>query len=226
MGERRDRQPRTKPITRAFQLPQDEQSRIRFLREGYLLVPQSLHATLAGDVATAARELVDASAASIDRRGTGARLIYRVVTGERIASDAPMLFGLYSSTTLLEWVRHVTGCRGVSRSPHLPSSVNLNCLTTRGDEYAAHRDAVPYTVLLFLSDVAADAGGQLLIQSLQGNMAAIQPRLGQLVLMDGARCRHAVAPLRQDTWRVTMPMVFPRTYVERPPGLDDYLYRP
>jgi hypothetical protein len=209
-----------------FELPQDEPARTRFLREGYLLVPESLHATVAGDVAIAARKLVDASAASIDRRSTGARLIYRVVTGERIQSDAPMLFDLYSSPTLLEWVRHVTGCRGVSRSPHLPSSVNLNCLTARGDEYPAHRDAIPYTVLLFLSDVARDAGGQLLIQSLQGEMAAIRPRLGQLVLIDGARCQHAVAPLRRDTWRVTMPMVFPMAHAERPAGLDDYLYRP
>jgi hypothetical protein len=209
-----------------FQLPHEEQCSTRFRRDGYVLVPDGLHGTAAAVAATTAARIVDSSAQAIDRRGTDDCLVYRVVTGERIKSDAPMLFDLYVSATLLEWVRGVTGCPTVSRSSHLRSAVNINCLTTAGEEYPLHRDAVPYTVLLFLSDVALDAGGQFLIHSLEGEVTAIQPRLGQLVLLDGARCQHAVAPLDRDAWRLTMPMVFPARLVDRPAGLDDYLYRP
>jgi hypothetical protein len=208
-----------------YQLPDAQQCRTRFDHEGYLLVPQSLEETTARNAAIIAAGVVKSCAESIDRRGAGARLAYRVVTGERIKSDAPMLFELYASATLLEWVRRVTGCRSVSRSSHLRSAVNINCLATAGQQYPPHLDAIPYTVLLFLSDVPIEAGGQFLLHSLEGEVVAIQPRRGHMVLMDGARCRHGVAPLEREAWRLTMPMVFPARVVERPAGLDDYLYR-
>jgi hypothetical protein len=97
-------------------------------------------------------------------------------------------------------------------------------LTGSREEYPLHCDAVPYTVLLFLSDVEPEADGHFLIHSLAGDVARIQPRLGQLVLMDGTRCRPGVAPLAREAWRVTLPMVFPAQVAERPEGLDDYLY--
>jgi hypothetical protein len=208
-----------------FQLPPAEQCRTRFGRDGYVIVPQSLEETTARNAAAVAAATVASCAYSIDRRGTGTHLAYHVVTGERIESDAPMLFDLYTSASLLEWVRDVTGCHGVSRSSHLRSAVNINCLAAAGQQYPLHRDAVPYTVLLFLSDVELDAGGQFLIHSLTGDVEAIQPRLGQLLLMDGARCLHGAAALDREAWRVTMPMTFPSKVVERPAGLDDYLYR-
>lgn len=112
----------------------------------------------------------------------------------------------------------------VARSPHLRSAVNINCLTAPGEEYPLHRDAVPYTALLFLSNVAADAGGAFVIHSIAGTRRIVRPRLGNLLLMDGSRCSHGVAPLRRDAWRVTMPMVFPERTADRPEGLDEYLY--
>jgi hypothetical protein len=53
----------------------------------------------------------------------------------------------------------------------------------------------------------------------------VAPLAGELVLMDGQQCAHAVAPLLEDALRITVPMVFPAYPVNRPPGLDDYLYR-
>jgi hypothetical protein len=44
------------------------------------------------------------------------------------------------------------------------------------------------------------------------------------VLINGKRCAHAVAPLLHDTERLTIPMVYPAENVDRPRGLDDYLY--
>ena len=57
-----------------------------------------------------------------------------------------------------------------------------------------------------------------------GRLLTIPPTAGQLVLMDGHRCAHAVAPLRADAARITVPMVFPAVQIDRPAGLDDYLY--
>jgi hypothetical protein len=53
---------------------------------------------------------------------------------------------------------------------------------------------------------------------------SIRPVSGQLALMDGHRRAHAVAPLVDNGPRISVPMVFPATSVDRPDGLDDYLY--
>ena len=57
-----------------------------------------------------------------------------------------------------------------------------------------------------------------------GTVMSIAPAAGSLVLMDGRRCAHAVAPLREDALRISVPMVFPEVEDRRPAGLDDYLY--
>ena len=207
-----------------FNLPSPAQCRPCFQNDGYVLVRDALQATKARALAGTAERITRSAAVSIDRRDQGAALAYSVVTGERIQRDARELFELYTSPDLLAWVRAVTNCATVARSRHLRSAVNINCLTRRGEEYPQHRDAVPYTALLFLSDVAADAGGEFVIDSAAGIRAAVRPRLGNLLLMDGSRCPHAVAPLRRDAWRLTMPMVFPQRVIQRPEGLDEYLY--
>ena len=207
-----------------FQLPDAEHCHRLFSTDGYVLVDRSVPAGAAIDLAAVAARAVHSFARSIERPGTSGRLAYRVVTGDWIASEASVLYELYTAPALLAWVRKVTNCASVSRSQHVRSAININCLTAPGDEYPLHRDALPYTVLLFLSDVEPAAGGQFLIHSLGGAVARIQPRLGQLLLMDGARCRHGVEALARDTWRLTVPMVFPAQFAERPEGLDFHLY--
>ena len=172
----------------------------------------------------AAFQLADSSAVVVDRRSGAGGLAYGVVTGDRIEASAPLLFALYTSPALLSWIRLVTGNPAVSRSPHRLSAININCLTQPGQQYPLHRDAVPYTALLFLNDVPASVGGEFLIDSLHGARTTIQPSAGTFVLMDGASCPHGAVPLREAALRLTMPMVFPAVHLERPEGLDEYLY--
>lgn len=205
-------------------LPSPRHCRDTFSRDGFFLVPACAPPGVLADLAAAAEHVARDAAIPIDRRPEGTGLVYRVVSGDRIRSAAPPLFELYRSPQLLQWIAAVTGCDRVSVSPHIRSAVNVNCLTRAGEQYPEHRDAMPYTALLFLSDLDDAAGGEFLIQSVGGRRAAIRPTRGHLVVMDGARCPHAVAPLRRDALRLTMPMVFPAISAARPDGLDEYLY--
>ena len=214
----------TKTADLLLTLPPPDSCRQAFAREGFVLVAQCCLPQSLADLSAAAERVARQSSISIDRRPEGSPLVYRVVSGERVAADAPLLFDLYRSPQLLAWIASVTGQPSVSLSPHLRSAVNVNCLSVTGEEYPEHRDAVPYTGLLFLNDLDDAAGGQFVIRSARGRRVEIQPRLGIFVLMDGTRCPHSVAPLRRDVLRLTMPMVFPAIAAERPTGLDEYLY--
>lgn len=205
-------------------LPPPDGCRDDFTRDGFAAIPRCLPDDVLAVIAAEAERVARTSSVAIDRRPEGAGLVYRVVSGDRLRAEAPRLFSFYESPALLDWVAMVTGCASVSRSPHLRSAVNVNCLTRAGEQYPEHRDAVPYTGLLFLSDLDDAAGGEFVIHASGGRRVEIRPALGGFVLMDGARCRHAVAPLRRDVWRLTVPMVFPAVAAERPEGLDDYLY--
>jgi hypothetical protein len=209
-----------------FDLPPPERCSAQFGRDGYLLVRAAVPHSVAWSLKSAAEQAVRSAGAWIDRRNGERGLAYRVVTGDVIRTDAQGLFAVYTSAYLLEWMRAVTSCVALSRSTHLRSAININCMTTPGDEYPIHRDAVPYTVLLFLSDVEPAAGGEFLIETAAGRHVKIQPRLGNLLLMDGTRCPHGAAPLRRAAVRMTLPMVYPAQSIERPDGLDDYLYAP
>ena len=207
-----------------IQLPPARDCQDAFTGDGFVVVLDCITGDHAATLVEAARRVAGSAAVSIDRRSADRGLAYSVVSGDRIQTDAPLLFDFYMSAELLEWVREVTGCGTVSRSPHLRSAVNLNCLTRPGERYPFHRDAVPYTALLFLSDLDAGDGGAFVIEPLQRERVRIQPALGCFVLMDGSRCPHGVEPLRRPAMRLTLPMVFPALDVERPEGLDEYLY--
>ena len=207
-----------------LRLPAPEDCRETFARDGFILVPRSGAVDVLADLSAAAERVARQASISIDRRPEGSALVYRVVSGECLAAEAPLLFDLYQSPQLLAWIAAVTGQPSVSLSPHIRSAVNVNCLSRKGEQYPEHRDAAPYTGLLFLNDLDDAAGGQFVITAAGGRRVEIQPRLGILVLMDGTRCPHAVAPLRRDVLRLTMPMVFPAIAAERPAGLDEYLY--
>jgi 2OG-Fe(II) oxygenase superfamily len=125
---------------------------------------------------------------------------------------------------MLTWIGRLSDSPAVRPSPHLRSAININCLSRTGQQYPWHRDAVPFTAVLFLTSLPSSAGGELLIRTAEGERMAICPAAGDLIVMDGSRCPHAVAPLAIDTLRVTVPMVYPAFHVERPDGLDQHLY--
>ena len=195
-----------------------------FRREGVAVVLNCLDAQATATLAQVAVTATARHALQIRRSSDEGSLDYRVVTGDAIRSDARPIFSLYESAELLTWIRQVTGKGDLQRSQHLRSSVNINLFDTPGQEYRWHNDAVPFTAVLFLTTIPASAGGELLVRTITGRLLTISPIAGQLVLMDGHRCAHAVTPLRAHAARITVPMVFPAVQADRPPGLDDYLY--
>ena len=207
-----------------LRLPVHDDVRESFLREGVAIVLNSLDPQAASTLAEVALTATARDALEIRRSSDEGSLDYRVVTGDAIRSDARPIFSLYESAELLTWIRYVTGKGDVQRSPHLRSAVNINLLDTPGQEYRWHHDAVPFTAVLFLTTIPESAGGELLVRTISGRLLTIEPVAGQLVLMDGHRCAHAVTRLRAHAARISVPMVFPAVHADRPPGLDDYLY--
>ena len=208
-----------------MRLPAGDDVRRRFEQQGALLVSDFLSPAESEVLAARAASVAAQWALHIRRSSEGSTLDYRVVTGDVIQKDAAPIYEMYEATQLLEWIRRVTASPTVGLSPHVRSAVNINVLDTVGQQYRWHTDAVPFTTLLFLTTLPSSAGGELLIRTRQDQVMTVAPAAGQLVLMDGQQCAHAVAPLRDNTLRITVPMVFPAYHIKRPPGLDDYLYR-
>ena len=208
-----------------MRLPAGDEVRRLFEQRGVLLVPGFLSPAEAEALATRAAGVAARRALHIRRSLNGSTLDYRVVTGDVIKKEAASIYEMYESTQLLEWIRRITATEEVSLSPHVRSAVNINVLDTAGQQYRWHTDAVPFTTLLFLTTLPMSAGGEFLIRTRQDQVMTVAPVAGELVLMDGQQCAHAVAPLRENALRITVPMVFPAYHLKRPPGLDDYLYR-
>lgn len=203
--------------------PDARSLRSEFHRRGHVLVPELLERRQVMSLFILSMKLLRQCGTTVNRVKDGETLWYRVVTGERIRSEGSALFSLYSSPALLDWMRELADAPRLDVSAHLRSAVNVNCLHRTGQGYPWHRDAVPYTCLLFLTSLPDDAGGELLIRAADDTLETVRPRAGDLLVMDGTRCPHAVAPLTTSRLRVSLPMVYPSVSVERP-GLDDHLY--
>jgi hypothetical protein len=208
-----------------MRLPPAGSLRRTFQEQGFVLVRECLSDRASAGLAALARDVLDRHGVRVTRRSGGEALDYRVVTGDVIRAEAPPIYALYGSDALLTWIRDVSAVDGVDRSPHVRSAVNINGLDTSGQRYPWHNDAVPFTALLFLTTLADSAGGEFLIRAGGEDVTAIRPERGLLLLMDGQRCAHAVAPLREAVSRLTVPMVFPAVPAERPAGLDEFLYQ-
>lgn len=212
------------PWADVINLPSTRQFRDAFRERGFVLVRDFLMPRFADEFCRCVAALRQRYGVAIDRVCEDGSLRYTVVTGDCIRSSAPQLFELYTSDALIEWIQRVTSCASVDVSPHVRSSINVNVLEEIGEMYPWHTDAVPFTAVLFLSSLSNTAGGELMLKTLDGEVTSIRPRCGQWLLMDGARCAHAVAALREKTNRVTIPMVYPARAIPRPAGLDEFLY--
>jgi 2OG-Fe(II) oxygenase superfamily len=210
--------------TSTVRLPDAHAMRATFLRRGFIRVPALTHHSICSRVADSAMTLIRDHGLAIERTGASGDLSYTVVTGEHIRAQNGFLAELYWSDEMIGWIRTLTDSPAVRPSPHLRSAININCLTRAGQQYPWHRDAVPFTALLFLTSAPSSAGGEFLMRTADGESVAVPPTAGDLIVMDGSRCPHAVAPLKIDTVRVTVPMVYRAFDVERPDGLDQYLY--
>jgi hypothetical protein len=109
----------------------------------------------------------------------------------------------------------------------------------RGTEmrFECHVDSNPLTGLLFLTDHARDAGGELVfaydedadsVEAVERDCAVIRPRAGLLIFFDGRRHPHYARPLRSESEvrAVAVMNFYTWTYPEstRPPQLNRHLY--
>ena len=162
-------------------------------------------------------------------RPGGTELRYEVVTGEDVDKKWPEMFSFYCAPDLHAWIKAITGADDISRSKHLQSAININVLSKPGEVYPWHFDAVPYTLILYLSDSSPKQGGALEIRAKRSHgmerPVTYLPRSGDLLLMDGTRCYHRITPLRQAHVRISIPMVFPKSIEHsRSLDLDSFLY--
>jgi hypothetical protein len=174
-------------------------------------------------------------ARTIRRSQVAFDLAYRVVTGDLIRALWPELFAFYQNANTINWVKEITGRRRIRTSDHLLSAVNLNIMNSTDAVYRWHFDAVPYTALIYLTETHPEDGGALeLVAGCTAHkppdlstepVVRHFPKAGTIVLMDGTRCYHHVAPLTRPTLRLSVPLVYPDGEAkDRPAGLDSYLY--
>jgi hypothetical protein len=209
--------------------------RQHFQQNGYAVVPHALPAGLIDRWWRQAEQLKE-QARTIKRADGEFELVYRVVTGETIRSQWPELFAFYNDREMLDWIKDISGEKLICTSQYLCSAVNLNIMESAESVYRWHFDAVAYTALIYLNDILPEDGGAM--QMVPGCEPHVRPDLnsagivelwptaGTLILMDGTRCYHRVSRLLRPTTRLSIPLVYPNTAsIQRPAGLDSYLYK-
>jgi hypothetical protein len=207
-----------------------------FRRSRYAVVEAAIDPKTCARWRATALQLAEHYAQQIERRSNGHLLRYQVVTGEVLRGHWQELFDFYNAAETRAWVQLVTGADEVFASLHLRSAININVMSDPGEVYRWHFDAVPYTALLYLTTSAPEDGGALEFYPDVGSSSgqpdlrdrekiSLLPRAGTMVLMDGTRCYHHVAPILRSHTRLCIPMVFPAIAAhERPSDLDSYLY--
>lgn len=151
-----------------------------------------------------------------------AGLDYTVLTGDKVQLHLPWLWNLYHSS-IKEYVELSLGFE-VIPSPDIASSININCIEGSGGRYELHTDGLPYTAVLFITRHREE--GQLILQDSDESLTMFEPKPGRCIVFDGSVTPHAVLPLKHDSIRLTVPMVYHPADLDlsRPESLSDYLY--
>jgi len=214
------------PVWPEIELPSPELLARDFVRDTYVACPKILSDQRAGAMREIARALIHKHAREVERQDGEHLLRYRVVTGEVIRREWPELFEVYESAVMREWVARVTGSPQIFNSSHLESAININAMGVPGEIYRWHTDAAGFTFILYLTDARDEDGGLLEVRPPGADVTTIRTAAGTGVLMDGTRCLHRVSAILRRHERISIPMVFTaEPHHQRPPGLDDYLYR-
>ena len=211
-----------------------------FRRHRFALLPTLLDSGTASNWADLCKNLLTKYGIHIERKVSGKRLSYTVVTGEIIRQHASEIYNFYRSRAMRNLIRWITGAGKIYASRHLRSSININYLHKPRHVYRWHFDAEPYSSILFLASLNREDGGALRIRPVEkgasknssntvktrrGRVISIKPEAGSLVIMDGTVCAHSVASLRKECNRITLAMVHPNVLGRpRPEKLDEYLY--
>jgi hypothetical protein len=152
-------------------------------------------------------------------------MIVKVVDGYAVRENLPWLWDLYASS-LRQFCETVCG-KALYLANDIVSSVNINLLEGEGARYERHVDSNPLTGLLFATTLEGSKGGQLVFQHPEtGELAQVEPRLGQFLCFDARRIVHWVAPLGGLHTRISIPMNYYESAAQqdRPDGLNEKLY--
>lgn len=217
-----------------------QNARVQFKGDNFAVIPNFLDTATASKWANQSKELLSKASIPITRNLYGKRLSYNVVTGEVIREHASEIFRFYRSKAMRHLIQTITNARKVYNSKNLRSSININYLHAPHQVYRWHLDAEPYTAVLFLTSLDKHDGGAFLLKPPQtqrnkapstihpkrsNKVKTIRPKSGSLIVMDGSLCAHSVAPMRRESDRITLLMVYPKVRGRtRPANLDDYLY--
>jgi hypothetical protein len=144
---------------------------------------------------------------------------HSLLAGETVRAFMPELWGFYLALPL---VAEPIVCRPIRLSPYPDSAVNVKLYVAPGGTQGWHRDTNPVTALLYLTD----DGHSTVVESLSGEIESIAHERGDLLLMQGRRCRHHVPAMRPGSPdRITVPLnLYHPDDVWRPPGIDEIVY--
>ncbi len=154
---------------------------------------------------------------------TGTGMTYEVVTGEIIARHIPWLIDFYR-VTLAAFVKTVMS-RPIVPSRSERNGLNINVVQGMGGRYEWHVDPSPVAAILFATAHDIGGGGELVLRA-GDEFTHIHPRPGLIAVFEGRKIEHAVLPLKANTVRISIPMLY---YYENekqhfPQKLDEYLY--
>jgi hypothetical protein len=142
-----------------------------------------------------------------------------LLDGLTVRAELPELWGFYLA---LPHAVEAVVCREIIRSPYPRSAVNVKIYRAPGGTQGWHRDTNAVTALLYLTD----DGHPTVVENLRGEEEEIPHEAGDLLLMQGRRCRHWVPPMSPDTPnRLSVPLnLYHPDDTWRPEGIDDVVY--
>jgi hypothetical protein len=157
-----------------------------------------------------------------------------IVDSAAVARELPWIPELY--TGLLRDLAQLLSDEPVSTAANIHRGARIQVQKGDTERYECHVDTCPITGLLYVTDHPVGAGGELVVanrgdvlgrDAVDHDASRIHPVAGHLILFDGRRRTHYVAPLRKPgDLRVVIPMVFFTASCSedmRPPELDHYL---
>jgi len=185
--------------------------------------------------------------AEIKRQCGERSLDYGVIDGIKVREHLPIVTGIGA-----EVQREIENRLNVKIRPITErAAINVNVTRTRG-EYRWHYDRNDISALLYLNSVS---GGELefysnyrilleqsnhghlqealdklmqfrLVRKLCGNKTSLRPEPGMLLIFDGVRTLHSVAPVISDEDRICIVLAFDQidSNSKKNYSLDNYLY--
>ncbi len=183
--------------------------RREFIRQGaFLYLPEFLPPQIVSQLVSA----VAAVRSSVNRNYLPRHKQGGSVSRHTIDELAPVIAGLYRSSTLIDWLDRISGERLQSSPPDDPHAYALYFYTRPGDYIGWHYDTSyyagrRYTLLLGVIDESS-CRLDYELHTRERGVATVTGSLrippGGLVLFDGDALRHRITPLGENETRVSL----------------------